>query len=95
MSISKKKLMKANELMPVPNDAELLVTRNTAGNQLPGFTQRMTVKEAIKYGAWDTVQGTMSYQVNLVNSQEYDPPVFSGVFLFQGTPVVRLKREGE
>lgn len=95
MSISKSELMRKNELFPVPKDANLLVTRNTKGNLLPGFTQQMTVKEALKYGAWDTSHGTMEYTVKLVDAHEYDPPIFSSVFLFQGIPVARLKREGE
>lgn len=45
------------ELRP---DDVLTVNRNTKGNHNPGHTQELTVAEALHYGAWDTVQGTMA-----------------------------------
>lgn len=45
-----------------PNDV-VTVTRNTKGNMLPGFSQEMTVSEALKFNAWSTERGAMTASV--------------------------------
>ena len=58
------KNLRINDLVVFLNpDDELIVNRNTRGNQNPGDSQSMSVKEAVKYGAWDTERGTMTASV--------------------------------
>lgn len=67
-------LFAGETLITVGNDDILSVTRNTAGNMLPGFAQEMTVAEAISFGAWCTSQGTMECSVTL-HPGHYEKPL--------------------
>ncbi len=70
----KKQLLAGETLITVENYDILSVTRNTAGNILPGFAQEMTVAEAISFGAWGTSHGTMECRVTL-HPDHYEKPL--------------------
>lgn len=78
MGKTEKQLLKSlryNEtLVSIANDDILLVTRNTKGNLLPGYSQSMTLREAVDFGAWDSVSGTMEYEVTL-HPDHYKNPI--------------------
>lgn len=49
-------------------DDELTVSRKIRGSLNPGYVQSLSVSEAIKYGAWDTTNGTMTASVSYSGS---------------------------
>ena len=58
--------LKWNEIfIEVSPDDVLMVSRNTKGNQIPAFTQEMTMAKAVAYGEWDTTKGTMESIVTM------------------------------
>lgn len=54
-----------DHVVQLTNQDILIVSRNTTGNLQPAFTQKMTVREALEYGAWDTTHGTMAASVRM------------------------------
>lgn len=69
------KSLRHNEsLVDIDQEDILQVTRTTKGNFIPGNPQKMTVKEAVAYGAWDSVRGTMQSEVTL-HPDFYEKPL--------------------
>lgn len=62
------------KLVEIARDDIVVVSRNTKGNLLPATEQEMTLDEAIAYGAWSTVAGTMTASVTL-SPRVYEHPV--------------------
>lgn len=64
------------EIVELSNDDVVIVARNTHGNMLPPVVNKMTISEAVAFGAWDTSRGTMDVDVRLCISEltvYYDP----------------------
>ncbi len=68
-----KSLPFGQRLVDIQPDDILEITRCTTGNFLPGYTQKLTCREAVDAGLFDSVHGTIDVRVRL-DPETYEKP---------------------